>query len=502
MTFDDLIATYGTGSALNRLNELRLAATGMDPTKKERKQLASLIEYARMRGRVGRVANLLIIGLVTNTDYWLEWIRRSSILRPSAYDLDRAIPQKLLAILRVIGNSFSMPVSFTVFLDSVESLFLLALAAHTTRTRLVRLLGKDQLLVKSCLVTVDLLFIGRVELMTSRHVEISPEDAAAAVSYLIFLARKRFGVSHIQLSEINSARINSGYYLAILEETWKVCSYFSWEVLVFHFNYSCSLHREASRIALDAPSSLLAKSMRAGFMRQEMQNMAVLRKTPVGIQSLTEVATKFGKFMERHQLIRRVSRPDRWIFAIPIIPLLTEYFSSDAFFREELGGLNILCYDLLSRPEEVVSFEVDGVKLGELIKAQRLMYVIHRVRAEKLKQYWSTDKETVIQSVAAVYDDDALINFLSYSLPADRAARILSLLEWKPEEKTYLDIMYQPVVRGAGGKILIAPSLFSASNLPRNILQLRQRRLGEKGDGLLAQRLKTELERQGFPGLV
>ena len=87
-----------------------------------------------------------------------------------------------------------------------------------------------------------------------------------------------------------------------------------------------------------------------------------------------------------------MSRPDRWIFAIPVIPLLTEYFSSDAFFREELGGLNILCDDLLSLPEEVVSFEVDGVKLGELIKAQRLMYVIHRVRAEKLKQYWSTDK--------------------------------------------------------------------------------------------------------------
>ena len=75
MTFDELIATYSTGFALNRLNELRLAATGINPTKRERKQLASLIEYARTRGRVGRVANLLIIGLVTNTDYWLEWIK-------------------------------------------------------------------------------------------------------------------------------------------------------------------------------------------------------------------------------------------------------------------------------------------------------------------------------------------------------------------------------------------------------------------------------------------
>jgi len=40
--------------------------------------------------------------------------------------------------------------------------------------------------------------------------------------------------------------------------------------------------------------------------------------------------------------------------------------------------------------------------------------------------------------------------------------------------------------------------LFSVSNLARNILQLTQKRLGEKGDGLVAQRLKEELLLQGF----
>ncbi len=498
MTFDDLVARYSTGFALDRLNALRLDATGIKPTKKQRKQLVSLIEHARTRGRVGRVVNLLIIGLVTDTHYWFDWIRRSSILRPSAYDLDAAIPQKLLKILREISKSFSFPSTFTVFLDSVESLFLLALAAHTTRTRLMRLLRQDPMLIKSSLVTVDLLFIGRTEMITAREVTLTPEDAAAALSYLIFIVRKKFGVSFIQLTTIDCTKINSGHYLAILEETWKVCSYLNWEILIFHFDYSCSFYHDQSRISISAPTPLLGKSLRAGFMKQEMQNQAILLKTPEGIESLTAVATKFGNFMEKQQLIRRASQPDRWIFAIPVIPVLTEYFSRDALFREEVGGLTVLCYDLLSTPQEVTSFEVDGVTIGELIKAQRLMYVIHRVRVEKLKKCWSTDKQIAIQSVAAVYDDGALINFLSYSLPADRAARILSLLEWKPEEKTYLDIMYQPIVRAAGGKILIAPSLFSGSNLPRNILQLRQRRLGEKGDGLLAKRLETELKQQGF----
>ena len=58
--------------------------------------------------------------------------------------------------------------------------------------------------------------------------------------------------------------------------------------------------------------------------------------------------------------------------------------------------------------------------------------------------------------------------------------------------------MYQPVVRAAGNKILIAPNLFSVSNLPRNVLQLTQKRLGEKGDGLLAQRLKKSFYGKGF----
>jgi hypothetical protein len=120
------------------------------------------------------------------------------------------------------------------------------------------------------------------------------------------------------------------------------------------------------------------------------------------------------------------------------------------------------------------------------------------VRVEKLKKIWRSDTEAAVQSIAAVYQDASLLNFLGYSLPPERAKRILSLLEWDPKQKAFFDIMYQPIVRAADNNILVAPNLFAISNLPRNVLQLTQRRLGEKGDGLLAQRLKDEFVKQEF----
>ena len=498
MTFDDLLATFASGFALDRIDELRAAAVGVVVGKAQRKRLAAGIDDARGRGRVGRVANLALIGLLTDRDYWLDWIRRSPVLRPSAYDLDVTMPQKLLLIFRQIAESIALPTDFTSFLDHVEWLIVLAAGARSRRINLIRLMAKDQLLIKSCLVTVDLLFIGRTESMTSESVTLAPEDGAAALSYLIFLVRKRFGLSSILLDGIDSKRVREGYYLSVLEETRKITSYFTWELLILHFGYSCSLSEDHSKVLIASPSPEFAKSLRVGFMRQEMQNRAFLLKAEKTLISLTDVAAKFAAFMEKKQLIRRQSSPDRWIFAIPVIPVLTEFFSQDALFREEYAGLTLLCYDLLSSIQEVASFEVGGVPLTNLIKAQRLMYVIHRVRVEKLKQVWKSDPEAAIQSVAAVYEDESLLNFLGYSVPPEQAKKVLTLLEWKPETKTYFDIMYQPIVRAAGNKILIAPNLFSVANLPRNILQLTQKRLGERGDGLLAQRLKDELLRQGF----
>jgi hypothetical protein len=72
MTFDDLLAQFGTGFALDRLDELRVAAAGTKVTKTQRKQLTALIENAKTRGGVGRVANLVLIGLTTDQGYWLD----------------------------------------------------------------------------------------------------------------------------------------------------------------------------------------------------------------------------------------------------------------------------------------------------------------------------------------------------------------------------------------------------------------------------------------------
>jgi len=499
MTFETLIDDFATGFALDKLSELRSATVGLKVTKAQRKRLATEIESAAARGRVGRIANFMLIGLATDQGYWLEWLRRSSVLRPSGYDLNTATIRKLIPLVHRIADALAVPKAFQDFLEALEWLIVLGESAHKKRIDLLRVIAKDKLVVKSCLVTTDILFMGRTFTGVNPKAPLSPEGAAEALSYLIYLVQKRSGPEGIHLGAVDTTRIRKGYYMLVLEETKAITDYFRWEMLVCYFGYTCRLSADRTVLHFDSTSMELAKAMRNGFIRQEMQNHAFLMQLEdEELFSLNDVSEKFYAYMETAGLIWRATEPDRWKFGFPVIPKPMELFSQDSLFREEYAGLTLLCYDLLSPFYEAVACDVGGVSIMDLIKTQRLMYVTHRVRAEKLKKIWASEPDASVQSIAAVYEDDSLLNYLGYGLPRETAHKVLALLEWSPKQKTYLDLMYQPLIRAAGNKLLVAPNLFAVANLPRNTLQLTQKRLGEKGDGLLAQRLKNELQRQGF----
>jgi hypothetical protein len=500
MTFSGLLTEFGTGFALDRVDALRSAAAGIVTTKAQRKELAAAIEDASVKGRVGRIVNFALIGLATDQAYWLDWLQRSSVLRPSGHDLQTATLGKLMPLLKQVVEKLALPVEFGAFVESLAWLVVLAEAAYKRRIDLIKLIDRDDLLVKSCLVTTDLLFIGRTEGIIRAEVEFAPEEAAMALSYLIYLVRKRRGPEAISLQGIDTEQVRQGYYLSILESIKEITDYFTWEVLVCYFGYSCRLSDDHSELLIESTSPGFAKAMRGGFIRQELQNRAfLLQMKDEEILSFQDVADKFYSLMDE-KLIWRAHNPERLVFALPVIPEPMAFFAQDALFREEYAGLMLLSFDLLCPWKEALDFDIDGVTIFDLMKAQRIMYVSHRVRVEKIKSIWKNEPDVAIQSIAAVYEDQSLLNFLGYALPPDRAQKILSLLEWSPAQKTYLDLMYQPLTRAAGGNLLVAPNLFAVANLPRNTLQLTQKRLGEKGDGLLAERLKTEFIGQGFSG--
>ena len=105
----------------------------------------------------------------------MDWIRRSPVLRPSAYDLDVTIPRSYCRSFGKLPKRIVLPTDFTSFLDRVDWLIALAAKGRSRRVSLIRHMARDRLLVKSCLVTVDLLFIGRTESMTSESVTLAPE---------------------------------------------------------------------------------------------------------------------------------------------------------------------------------------------------------------------------------------------------------------------------------------------------------------------------------------
>jgi hypothetical protein len=211
MTFATLFEEFGAGFALDRLEALRAAATGMTPTKAQRKQLAAAIEEASAKGRVGRIINFALIGLVTNETYWLDWLRRSTVLRPSGHDLNTATLGKLMPLLGRVADELALPADFQAFLQHLAWLIVLAGAAYKKRIHLIKLIDTDDLLVKSCLVTTDLLFIGRTEGLLRTDVQLAPEEAAMALSYLIYLVQKRRGPDAISLQGVDTTKIRQGY---------------------------------------------------------------------------------------------------------------------------------------------------------------------------------------------------------------------------------------------------------------------------------------------------
>lgn len=265
MNFGSLLSLYGTGFTLDRLEELRKDSVGMTVTKNQRKQLAALIEESSTRGRVGRIVNYILIGVVTDQAYWLDWLRHSTALRPSGHDLNTATLEKLLPLLSRMSGELALPTSFEDFLENLRWLVALASAAYKKRIALIKLIAKDDLLVKSCLVTTDLLFIGRTEGTVREDVELHPEDAAMALSYLIYLVQKKRGPDAISLQGIDTKKIMQGYYLGILEAVKDITDYFNWEHLVCYFGYSCRLSDDHSALLIESPSPAFAKSMRGGF---------------------------------------------------------------------------------------------------------------------------------------------------------------------------------------------------------------------------------------------
>ena len=147
MTFATLFEEFGAGFALDRLEALRAAATGMTPTKAQRKQLAAAIEEASSKGRVGRIVNHALIGLVTDQAYWLDWLRRSTVLRPSGHDLNTATLEKLMPLLRRVADELPLPAVFQEFLQHLAWLIVLAGAAYKKRIHLIKLIDTDDLLV-------------------------------------------------------------------------------------------------------------------------------------------------------------------------------------------------------------------------------------------------------------------------------------------------------------------------------------------------------------------
>jgi hypothetical protein len=112
------------------------------------------------RGQKGRAANWLAVALLFNQAKTLKLLKRDGVLRASKYQFNPTTPQFLVEELLKRGDHLALPLETQSFLSSALELLTFAAAAHKEFRGLIALLNSEPYtLARSCLITLDLLFL-------------------------------------------------------------------------------------------------------------------------------------------------------------------------------------------------------------------------------------------------------------------------------------------------------------------------------------------------------
>jgi hypothetical protein len=496
MTIQDLIVSLPSGLWKHDLVQLKAKVDGISVSRRERKWLENEILAVQKAAKRGKLLNLLTLALALDQEGWGEWIRKSPVLRASKYALNPSIPAFLCSALLECADPLSLHAGFREYLGSTQNLLKAAESFGALQSAVVRdLFAEKERVLKSALAFVELTFLARSEFGTLQTGGLISEEMADGLSYLVYLYASRVGQARGAFGGIDPRCVTTDKYLKLIVDAHTLSEYGQWEFLVGHFGYRCGFDASTKTLRIDAPTRDFAKSLRLGYVSTFVQRLAMAdRSDAEKMVSLRDVGTRLSEVLEKLDLITLKEEPvRRWVFGIPEVDPLQKLLQDERLFREEFENLERLSRELISSSEEIESFSINGVRMHDLLRAQRFANVLRLIFAQFFAGRLKEEPETVAQSLIPVFDKPALLKFIAYGAGQASAERILDSLTWKEEGKRVFDIMYQPIIEVEQGWFMVPLQILGVSDLVRNSMQLFQKRMSDGKNDILSERLAQVL---------
>jgi len=493
-----------------KISGVKVSALGSKVLKKLSKDIVleviTKIKLSRVKPAIALIQALFAL---LGADEALDQIKRSGVLRASKYQFNVAGLRPVIS--QFINNASALGIQSAdlTFINSAYLLYDLCPALYQLRQSIIERLKQNKFYaLKSMLAELDLRFCyGNTQRTNALGLSegLSAEEVSEAYSYLLYLFNSEIGLKGEHLGFTDPEVGHKSTYLELLNDAASLCEYKEVEVLIESFPYRAK--STSKGIVVEAIEPSLEKSVRLGYMQTEMQlgirreAFSYHKENNKKIASLNKIAEKvFSR--TRDKFVKLITEPiPRYVLMLPKHESIGKFFSEDGVFLEDLSALEFLATEDYVSKKDVSELKVVGnIRVLDILKVQRLMRFAQIGLTHATHQHTPVAEQVNLQlaSIVPVYKCKMLVEIVQNAV-GGKAQEIIDFLTCQFDED-YVDIQYTPIIK-AGDYYMLSMSVFTGSNLVRNLLSHHSKRLALKdpeGNDYMQTRLMESLRNAGF----
>ena len=469
----------------------------------DRSHVNTALDHSRhcaTNGQRGRATNWLVLSLLLDQRKTLALLSRNGLIRASSYEYNAAVPRHLVQETLAHKTDLQLTGEARSFFEHHLELMTIAPSARSEFKKLLKTLREEPItLLRSCLVTLELLFIRdlfpQVGLSLPWYTEEqSKETLSEGFSLLWSHAQAHSRITETTATLWDTEGILKGRYYRFLTRAAALHKYAISEILIDAFGYSCKAHGN-STVAIHAPDAEMEKARVWGYICDRMRRLLLSQEADeTGAVSLRQFGQKIHYLLSRAGMIHDVQQPMRRVrFEYPISQDVFGRLDDPGSYREELSEGIEMDYGLVT--DDILDVTIcDHLKLRDVRAVKRLAIVLSSCAATELIR-WNRQPEVIVNSVVPIFhDSDSLDQVLGIVLQPESARAFRQMFSWPPADRKpeYLDVQYQPILK-AGTEWHVPLSILGSSDLSRAALKLTGKRPGA-GQSLLERRLVQAFE--------
>lgn len=324
---------------------------------------------------------------------------------------------------------------------------------------------------------IDMLFFLRGQTQTRYDYNIlstfSQEEIAEGVSYLLYKYIEKYGISTKKNYCVDASYINSDRMEKLILLACQINYVLELELLVDFYDYD--ICNEGKNIIIRSKDETLEKSIRLGYIKQEMQEILFFGKRYSSHEEDAYLETLSKLIVDElgDKIYKRISNGilTRYRFEIPtaLLGKMAEQRVEGKvqLFKEESLELEHFSKEMCMNMNELYEKKLtQNCNAYDILLCQRFFRIMYYI--QKYVYQNEKDIKVILQSLIPSMDKENLKAFLFMLLKnQQKVDEVYDLLSYDIDYK--FDIQYTPFL-GIGSKVIFPTSVLACSNLMRNTI--------------------------------